>query len=130
MIEQSGIQIDLPYAVFTAPSKSAAEQMVRGRAGSNANWGSRWSRGPEGDVTLSGLFNSTHVFLAHYKKFRKKVFRDGDLAPKIVNGEMVLFNTSTIIEAAHWNVTLYKFPIGRVLNAKQHARRFEVTLTY
>jgi len=127
MITYTPRKKNIPFAVFTAPNREVAEHMVSNKT--RASWGCRSFRASRGEVNLVCRYDNDYVYLTHFQKFRKKVYRHGDTFPKIFNDEMVLTDASTIVEHAHWKVTIYKFLIDRVISARQHTRRFDVVLT-
>lgn len=122
-----------PYikSVFTVATRHRADFRVSNMAhGAVQTFRSR--RLPNGEWgTISALASKEYVYLAHYQKVRRKCIHAPKTKLKSGEWERNDYDKSTTfhLRDSHWVVTLYKFPIDRVVSAKQNNRNFRVVLT-
>lgn len=76
-----------------------------------------------GRVSLDGKF----IFLYTAQKFRRKCEHKIIKPSKRAKVQEVR-KESTPIRQAHWEVKVYKFPLDRVIEAKQLERTFKITI--
>ena len=72
--------------------------------------------------------NKEFIFLYTAQKFRRKTvhtIKKPGKKDKIQQTQRI----STPVRAGHWKVQVFKFPLDRVITAKQESRTFKVTIT-
>lgn len=82
------------------------------------------------EKSYSGRVKDGFIYLYTTQKFRKKTqivpLTKKHTKKNGTNGDK--FKTE-VIHRAHWKVRVYKFPLDRVINAKQENRTFKITIT-
>jgi len=94
-----------------------------------ANYGITTFGGKRGQ-SYNGRVKNGFIFLYTAQKFRRKT----KLVPltkkhQVKNGANASKFKTEILRRNHWKVRVYKFPLDRVIEAKQLARTFKISIT-
>ena len=110
------------YNTFDVGTKRSLENRM-------ANYGCISMGGKRGQ-SYSGRVKDGFIFLYTAQKFRRKT-KIVPLTKKhqVKNGANASKFKTEVLRNNHWKVRIYKFPLDRVIEAKQLARTFKISIT-
>ena len=110
------------YSQFEVPTKHSLESRM-------ANYGITSFGGKRGQ-SYSGRVKDGFIFLYTAQKYRRKT-QTIPLTKKhqVKNGANASKFKTEVLRRNHWKVRVYKFPLDRVIEAKQLARTFKISIT-
>ena len=110
------------YSTFETPNKRGLEYRM-------ANYG-LYSFGGKRGQSYNGRVKDGFIFLYTAQKFRRKT-KIVPLTKKhqVKTGANATKFKTEVLRNNHWKVRVYKFPLDRVIEAKQLARTFKISIT-
>ena len=109
------------YSSFEVRTKESIEYRL-------AQFGGVYTCGSKRGQSYSGRVKDGFIFLFIAEKFRRKAAHS--IVPHGHRAKnRVTIKESTPLRDSHWKVRVYKFPLDRVISAKQLTRTFEISIS-
>jgi hypothetical protein len=112
------------HASFEVPNKDSLESRM-------ANYGI-YTCCASRDKSYRGRVKGDFIYLYTAQKLRRKTkttYKFSTSKPKKRNGANNHNFVTEVIRHAHWEVRVYKFPLDRVISAKQETRTFKISIS-
>lgn len=115
------------FASFTVKTKDGVEARMA-QYGNYVSGGVNNRVGNIPSTKYWGRVKGDFIFLFHAQKFRRKTEQQIIIPGKRAKNQEVK-KVSTKIRDSYWEVNVYKFPLSRIISAKQNIRNFNVTIS-